>query len=337
MGSFLTRVLRSGMLPIPAAPRPRSQPPLLALEVNRVAAANATEAPKRQAPSPLPSRENDAAQSPDRVAASIRGEPQAPINPSRALETPRVLPSPPAEPDERLQPGPPAARPALQSFPSVREVPTFVVPSGLTPLRPLLDLPQRPASAEAPTTFSARRMSEAIGAAPLDEGASAGPSIPMRDDAAPAAQDRSKGAREALRDDTAQAEMRPSMPMAAPAPLLRVEVTSVRATPPVHAQGSEARDPVQAPAPRTSPEREAARSPQAQAAPDVRPSALPGGRTPAPARRDAAGAHLTVNTLNVQVVNEERPTRKPPRSERASAPRPPEDWARFGRQHLRIP
>lgn len=342
MGGFLTRVLRSGMLPLPAAPRPRSQP--LALD-HVTPAANGTKAPKPQAPSPPPSRNGNTGLRANQVEALPRPEPQAPIDSSgpletsRPVETSRAPPSPPVEPDQRSQPAPLARQPSPPSIPRPHEeVPTFVVPPGLAAPRPLLDRyrPELPAHAEAPATFSARRMSRPIGAAQQDDAAPvAGPSMPIRDDAPPTEPHRAGQAREPLRNDILRAEVRPDMPVAVPVPP-RVDVTSVSATPRAQAQLSKTPDTVLVPAPRTSPQTEAATLPKAQASMDLH-SAPPGGRTRAPARRDAGGPHLTVNSLNVQVVNEERPTRMPRRSERAAAPKPPEDWARFGRQHLRIP
>jgi hypothetical protein len=86
------------------------------------------------------------------------------------------------------------------------------------------------------------------------------------------------------------------------------------------------------------------RSGQAEAAPDIGASVTRGtgdreriGSPPA-ARREPLGPRLTVNHLNVQVVNESTPARKEPTRpsvSRSSLPR--EDWGRFERRHLRVP
>jgi hypothetical protein len=136
------------------------------------------------------------------------------------------------------------------------------------------------------------------------------------------------------RDDVLWIETTPAAPISAPNPP-RLEVTTSSAPPPVRGQPAEARGAERTAVPR-GPPTEAAKSPQAKAAQDAR-SAPADARKSAPARRDPAGAQLTINSLNVQLVNEERPARQPPRRERISAPSQPDDWARFARQHLRVP
>jgi hypothetical protein len=61
------------------------------------------------------------------------------------------------------------------------------------------------------------------------------------------------------------------------------------------------------------------------------------GRPPA-AKRTEAGPRLTVNHLNVQVINEaRRASKEPARAETVRAAAPREDWARYERRHMRVP
>jgi hypothetical protein len=57
---------------------------------------------------------------------------------------------------------------------------------------------------------------------------------------------------------------------------------------------------------------------------------------PTAADREPRGSRLTVNHLNLQIVNEDRSTRKEPPHPRTPSP-PREAWGRFERRHLRVP
>jgi hypothetical protein len=367
---FLQRIIRSGTRPVPAAPRPRRQPPTIALEVNHVtepepsAKAEPQDAAPAPARSPVP-QESVAERQPVSDRTEVR--PPRPEPPPRKQENSATTPQPSAD----LRSGSTAVHAAAieRPGPQAPDDATFMAPRRPTAVRTGTPVPAAtPAPAETPahaetllpkasippangprttkeptvegeTVFRARpRKIPESASAPGEERPTSAPKKEVATEPA--------GASQHLQAVVSWIESSVSEEPAARRVDLRAAIAPRPDTPTDAKPDGRDGDGAAGPSPRqpkpAQPNLERAVEAPTQAAPEVRTPAKhetgvrENAAPPAAAERQPAGSRLTVNHLNVQIVNEDRSSRKePPRTRKLSPPR--EEWGKFERRHLRVP
>jgi hypothetical protein len=298
--SFLQRIIRNGARPIPVAPRARRQPPAIALEGDHVV--------EPDAPPRVPPREQASSPPPSYASCTMWSERIAENPPSDEIEV-RL---PQSTGTFQLAAPPPGARPAGAMQTSAehetvfrarpRELPDAKQPSGEAHPRPTL-------RQDAETELEAgSRQLEAVVAWVEPQPA---PRTEVRQSIVRPS-DRPADARPVGRTAIGRADA--AIPPSAETPTTRPDRTRARET--------SVRVPSAVPAP--------------PATTPLEPNARERSSAPAAADRLPRGARLTVNHLNVQIVNEDRSSRKePPKPKTPSPSREP--WGTFERRHLRVP
>lgn len=357
MPRFLQRIIRDGSRPVPSAPRARLQPPVLELDLDATARPRQPAAQSAQAQVPAP----PARPAPPALPATVPRRPPA-REPTEATSAERSPGGPAPMPDTTLpraagvpaappgQPEKSAAQDRGDAFmaPRRRVVPPAPaeVPITLPPQAPRPVLPSATRLAESETIFRRPVPSVApeTGRPPRDEAAA---DAPRRSGDEPS---RSAGTSREIRDaiawieaGTPEATVPETMHVESPEPTARRDDRTISSTeqPPIVREVTVLPPSDQ---PRPGPPDTSPRPGRSEAASDIGRSAA--GRTvdreridfPPAARREPPGARVTVNHLNVQVVNESSPPRKEPAQSSVVRPSAPqEDWGRFERRHLRVP
>jgi hypothetical protein len=357
MPGFLQRIIGTGTRPVSLAPRPGWQAPVLALELTEIVEPEPnpqpqlSDVPPASAPlrphSSAPADTDSAQATPDRVelqSAEPRSELPLPIPttaarfsgalPSLRADPPSLAPQtvdfvvprrrastlvrgdPPILPAEPFPPNTGPTPPSASNFIPETET-VFRVPRPKPPQSPRRE-PERAAETRAakempPLSRISKQLQDVvawIGSGQSEDPEPVPPRPEVRDGNAP-------------RDD-------------APAGAERVAETIIVRDPSAPAPLSEPPPggPVQSS--RMEPE-----PPAGPATPAVTVRQLDGGQRTgrhAAAKWAEAGPRLTVNHLNVQLINEDRRTSKEPaRAETARASVPRGDWARYERRHMRVP
>jgi hypothetical protein len=361
MPGFLQRIIRSGTRPVPLAPRPGWQAPVLGLELTDMIEPKPSPQPQRSdaqlGPTPLHPHSSNRADTdsvqaaPDRVemqSAEARSKRPVPIQ-TTASPVSGALPSSPAEPPsqtvfpqgnaedfvvprrhastpvaggrrvlpaEPISPNTGSPSPLAINFISENET-VFRVPSPKPPQsthrEPVGAAETRAANEKPPVAIIAQQFQDVISWIESGQLADPEPVPPrpeVRDHIVPH-HDATVGAERAAETIIVQDPSAPA-PSSEPRPARPVQSSRMEREPPAGA---------------------------ATAALTVRELDY-GHRTgpPAAAKRAETGPRLTVNHLNVQLINEDRrASKEPARAETARASVPRADWARYERRHMRVP
>jgi hypothetical protein len=358
VAGFLQRIARNGMRFVPLAPRPRHQLPLISLEVDRMVPAAAAQ-PAQQDAGPGPPLASSHAPLP-REPLPHESLPREPLSGEPAAMRSHPAAHPRRSAPAMMQHGPATDQTAASLSlpppagfdPQAQEQPAAGEHDASTPAHPAPPLPSRPPAPSrqlqtttfvVPRSLASRknsRLAPAPATAPPAEGSEG------LSHAAVSARHEESEPSPGIMVERAVAAARPEAAAATPAAPLRVELAAA-------ARGA-GQAPQRSPDLPATPSAAAPRSPDAsktarEANPHAEALRTPANRSPASsaeraaaapaARREAAGARLTVNHLNVQVVNEEHGARKqaPAREkEKPPAPSSPDDWGRWERRHMRI-
>jgi len=346
MPGFLQQIIRSGTRPVPTGPRAQWQSPMIPLDVNEVV-------PPQAAPTPPPVEQHPPMRPRPPISSPDAAEGTPAVHRKTAAQEPPAPTPPPSldsGPDQQARsrpvvpPAPPLERPQGPDSGAIffaAPPRTSVASSNRTlgPARaPFPPLPPAPSAAPVEvteTTFRAPRRRPAISDTDPPAGGASRTVMPIADHTpAPAVQlDPVLSSIEAARPH----EAIPASPDVSPRDarfepdekLARAERIEERqrplatpATPSFASNGG----------PFTAVLERGAADPNSPVGHEPGPRQ---GPTPLRALRETS-PHLTVNHLNVQVINEERHSRKePPRPPAPTIPR--EDWGRFERRHLRVP